>query len=583
MKILFAKYNRERLPKFQTVTKIVELANGQQKAIKQSLMPEAQAHIAEIYANYARLTAKYPKIKLVPPTLEDGNTVTFPMAEGVSLENLLKQALDKQDKSAFFALLDKFVVYVDSFVTQNQVKFVPCDKFKQVFGEWTLDEPQDLIELANVDLIFGNLFVADDGSITQIDYEWAFECAVPKTFVLWRAFNVFAYFMSVHIYKFTSLFEAFESYNITNYDNQQWLSMDLSWQAYIRGKNTPYMFKNSMQRGQIDIFSFVNQLQEKISQLQQSNELKQAEIQKNSAASDYKINMLQLQLANKIKELDEVYHSNSWEITAPLRKIFNKFQQVGSKNEKIGDVGNENKLFADDVFKEQIGFCVCCDQNVTFIARHKWLIDHYLCSNCQCIPRERALMKVIQDICPNYADLKIHESSPGNRGASVKLSKCNGYIASHYYPNHSENTVNDFYNINLQNQAFEDDKFDLVITQDVFEHLPDPSLAIKEIARTLKVGGFFISTIPLVNKWNRTQQWAKLNNGGIEWLYTPDIHGNPIDSDGSPSPVFWHYGYDIANLLTQESGMETVIIQIKDDLLGIDAEFIEVVVCRKVK
>ena len=83
------------------MTKIVELADGSRKTIKQALMPEAQQHIAEIYANYARLTAKYPHIKLVPPTLEDANTVTFPIAQGVSLESLLKQALDKQDKQKF--------------------------------------------------------------------------------------------------------------------------------------------------------------------------------------------------------------------------------------------------------------------------------------------------------------------------------------------------------------------------------------------------------------------------------------------------------------------------------------------------
>lgn len=304
MKTLFAKYNRERLPKFQTVTKIVELADGSHKAIKQALMPEAQQHIAEIYANYARLIAKYPHIKLVPPTLEDANTITFPMAQGVSLESLLKQALDKQDQPTFFALLDKFVAYVDSFVTERQVKFVPCEKFKQVFGEWTLDEPPDLIELANVDMIFSNLFVADDGSITQIDYEWVFECAVPKTFILWRAFNIFAYFMSLHLYKFTPFLEIIENYNVINYGNQQILSMDLSWQAYIRGVNSPYLFKFSRQRSQQLDFS---ELDAQLNHKKVSHDAYQD---------------LNEQLAQKTKELDDVYNSKSWKLTSPLRKMF---------------------------------------------------------------------------------------------------------------------------------------------------------------------------------------------------------------------------------------------------------------------
>lgn len=242
MKTLFAKYNRERLPQFQTVTKIIELNDGTKKAIKHALVPEAQQHIAEIYANYARLIAKYPDIKLVPPMLEDANTVTFPMAQGVSLESLLKQALDKQDQPTFFALLDKFVAYVDSFVTERQIKFVPCEKFKQVFGEWTLGEPQDLIELANVDMIFSNLFVGDDGTITQIDYEWVFDCAVPKTIFLWRALFVLYWINQKNNKKLLQLDELLNYVEIKFEDHEFYCSLDRSFQNYAHGNDKKYFY-----------------------------------------------------------------------------------------------------------------------------------------------------------------------------------------------------------------------------------------------------------------------------------------------------------------------------------------------------
>lgn len=252
MKTLFAKYNRERLPQFQTVTKIVKLANGQQKAIKQALMPEAQQHIAEIYANYARLTTKYPQIKLVLPTLEDANTVTFPMADGISLENLLKQALDKQDKDAFFALLDKFIAYVDSFVTERQVKFVPCEKFKQVFGEWTLDEPQDLIELANVDMIFGNLFVANDGSITQIDYEWVFDFKIPKKYILWRAIFVLYWMNQKNHANLLILKNLLDYVGIEFIDHEFYCAIDYSFQKFVHGVETKYFLNYRVKQPQIE-------------------------------------------------------------------------------------------------------------------------------------------------------------------------------------------------------------------------------------------------------------------------------------------------------------------------------------------
>ena len=72
---------------------------------------------------------------------------------------------------------------------------------------------------------------------------------------------------------------------------------------------------------------------------------------------------------------------------------------------------------------KQKGFCPCCEQDVFFIAKNSWLRDHFKCSNCNSIPRERALMQTIKNEYPNWKNLPIHESSPGNRGHSVLLRK----------------------------------------------------------------------------------------------------------------------------------------------------------------
>lgn len=230
--------------------------------------------------------------------------------------------------------------------------------------------------------------------------------------------------------------------------------------------------------------------------------------------------------------------------------------------------------------KIEEGSCPCCDSDTTFISEKSWLRDNYRCVKCNCIPRERGLSYVIEQILPNWKNLVIHESSPGNRGTSLKLQKnCKNYISSHYYPNSKEEYVDGYKNIDLHKQNFEDEVFDLVVTQDVFEHLPYPEKAIKEIARTLKKGGYFISTIPLVKKFNPTVKWAELVDGDVKFFYEPDYHGNPIDPKGSP--VFWHYGYDIASRFIEWSGMETIIVNNIIPELGIEAEFLEIVVCRK--
>src|SRR5207247_11102500 len=53
------------------------------------------------------------------------------------------------------------------------------------------------------------------------------------------------------------------------------------------------------------------------------------------------------------------------------------------------------------VFQNE-GWCPICEARVTFSARNSWFRDHYLCDRCGSIPRERALMHVIQTRYPNW-------------------------------------------------------------------------------------------------------------------------------------------------------------------------------------
>ena len=239
-----------------------------------------------------------------------------------------------------------------------------------------------------------------------------------------------------------------------------------------------------------------------------------------------------------------------------------------------------NTLYDKTIIKKCYGYCTCCNNYTSFTSKNSWLRDFYLCDKCGSIPRERHLAYIIEQIFPDYSQIKIHESSPGSRGISEKLRKhCVNYLPSQYFSDNICDTVNGIKNIDLQKQNFEDQVFDLVITQDVFEHIPQPKLAIREIQRTLKPGGYMISTIPLVNKFNPTEQRARYNNNKIEYLYEAEYHGNPIDEKGSL--VFWHYGYDIASKFIEWSGMETIIVNNVIPHLGIEAEYLEVVICKK--
>ena len=138
-------------------------------------------------------------------------------------------------------------------------------------------------------------------------------------------------------------------------------------------------------------------------------------------------------------------------------------------------------------FRQQ-GFCPCCRNKTYFVSFDPWLRDYFKCTACGSIPRNRALIKIIEEYYPNWESLSIHESSPSGGGASARLRKsCAQYAASQYYPAHLFGAmVGEFRNENLERQTYADNSFDIVITQDVLEHVYDPASVFREIARTLK-------------------------------------------------------------------------------------------------
>ena len=239
---------------------------------------------------------------------------------------------------------------------------------------------------------------------------------------------------------------------------------------------------------------------------------------------------------------------------------------------------------APGIFLQRDGWCPICENEAVFTAKYSWLRDHYLCSRCGSIPRERAIMHVIQTRYPNWRELRIHESSPGNRGTSVKLAKeCKYYTASQYDPDMGfGNTYpsRGYRSENLEKQTFPDETFDIVVSQDVLEHIFDAEAAFKDIHRTLKPGGAHIFTTPLVNKEKPTQRRAELRSDGtINHLYPPEYHDNPMTSEGSL--VTFHWGFDIAEIIEKTTSGQAEIIQPTDAEMGIEAKYIEVIVQKK--
>jgi len=191
-------------------------------------------------------------------------------------------------------------------------------------------------------------------------------------------------------------------------------------------------------------------------------------------------------------------------------------------------------------------------------------------------------MLALRNHYPDWKKLAIHESSPCDTGASRALKRnCAGYLASQFFPGEPlGTTISGFSNQDLENQTFEDECFDLVITQDVLEHVYAPAKAFREICRTLKVGGAHIFSVPIVNRFSRTERWAERNERGQpRFLGTPEFHGSPVDEKGSP--VTMHWGFDIVDFVRSQTNMETEIEDCYDLQFGLSARYLEIFVSKK--
>jgi SAM-dependent methyltransferase len=91
--------------------------------------------------------------------------------------------------------------------------------------------------------------------------------------------------------------------------------------------------------------------------------------------------------------------------------------------------------------------------------------------------------------------------------------------------------------------SYTDAMFDLVITSETLEHVPDLHRALAEIRRVLKPGGMHVFTVPVVGDGRKTRRRASLANGEVIYHLPPSYHGAPGKA-ASDFLVFYEFGSD---------------------------------------
>jgi len=98
--------------------------------------------------------------------------------------------------------------------------------------------------------------------------------------------------------------------------------------------------------------------------------------------------------------------------------------------------------------------------------------------------------------------------------------------------------------------TFRDRSFDVVLSFDILEHVPDFRAAFRELARVLVPGGHLLASFPFDSHFEKTQIRASIGiDGSISHHLPAEYHGDPVD--GAGCLCFQVYGWDVLEELKQ--------------------------------
>jgi Methyltransferase domain len=142
-------------------------------------------------------------------------------------------------------------------------------------------------------------------------------------------------------------------------------------------------------------------------------------------------------------------------------------------------------------------------------------------------------------------------------------------VGSEYLRDGTERGSNSRYGIrheDLTALSFADESFDVIISLEVMEHIPDFRKAFSECARVLKLGGRMLLSVPFHQGTEHLLRARVRDDGSIEHLLPPENHGDPLDPCGCL--CFHHFGWDVIDFLKADGFRQATAYSIWSHQLG---------------
>lgn len=244
-----------------------------------------------------------------------------------------------------------------------------------------------------------------------------------------------------------------------------------------------------------------------------------------------------------------------------LAKIARHFRQHGLRSVLV-KVWRELPAYAAGLHLWRIRRCRCCLRLSLFISNSR-ANEFCCCALCGANERYELLaMEIRERYGPRLKDCSVVEFDPASPLRPL-LSKARSYTRTFFSPAVPKgqwasdgSRCEDITQLTLADAAV-----DLMISSDVLEHVPDLTLAFREIARVLSPGGMHLFTVPFRD---RTRMRARISGTAIEHLEPPEYHCDPLDRNGILA--FWDIGPDFGSVISRSD----LVVQISRGPVGRD-------------
>lgn len=227
--LIYSKYSYERADSFTLRTDLRKRKEtGEWYAKKSALQKEAEEHVNGLPGISRRLSDFYRGSGIEVCSCDED--VTFPFVSGKTLQEKIESLVVVARFDEIRELIREYCLRVKKNCKDT---FRETREFRKVFGKVKLPKGLLCADVSDIDLIFSNIILTENGTWKVIDYEWTFTFPIPLHFLLYRAFYFACH--QIRPCEVLSLPRLLMEEGISENEQKEYEKMEASFQAYVTG------------------------------------------------------------------------------------------------------------------------------------------------------------------------------------------------------------------------------------------------------------------------------------------------------------------------------------------------------------